>query len=126
MEILEWVRFIIGTSILLIGIVTFVLEIMGVFRFHYVLNRMHASAMGDTLGIGISLVGLMVFSGWNDTTLKMGLVIIFLWLASPVSSHLIARLEATTNEHIDECCEVEQSLALAYTEPQAEKREEQS
>lgn len=126
MEILEWVRFIIGTSILLIGIVTFVLEIMGVFRFHYVLNRMHASAMGDTLGIGISLVGLMVFSGWNDTTLKMGLVIIFLWLASPVSSHLIARLEATTNEHIDEYCEVEQSLALAYTEPQAEKREEQS
>jgi len=34
-------------------------------------------------------------------------VIVFLWLASPVSSHLIARLEVTTNEHIDEYCEQE-------------------
>lgn len=107
MEILEWVRFIIGTVILLLGLVTFVFEIMGVFRFHYVLNRMHASAMGDTLGIGISLVGLMVFSGWSFTTLKLALVVVFLWLASPVSSHLIARLETVTNKHIEEYCEVE-------------------
>lgn len=107
MELFEWIRFLIGTAVLLLGLVMFVFEILGVFRFKFVLNRMHASAMGDTLGIGISLVGLMIFSGLNYTTLKMALVIIFLWCASPVSSHLIARLEIATNEHIDEYCEVE-------------------
>ena len=59
---------------------------------------MHAAAMGDTLGIGFSLLGLIIMSGWNFTTLKLFLVILFLWFSSPVSSHLIARLEVTTNE----------------------------
>lgn len=68
------------------------------FRFHYVLNRMHAAAMGDTLGIGFALLGLIVISGMNFTSLKLFLVIVFLWFSSPVSSHLIARLEVTTDE----------------------------
>lgn len=37
-------------------------------------------------------------NGWNFTSAKFLLVIVFLWFASPVSSHLIARLEVTTNE----------------------------
>lgn len=101
----EWIRFIIGAIVLLIGLVTFALEVFGVYRFHYVLNRMHAAAMGDTLGIGISLIGLIIFSGFNFTSLKMLLVILFLWCASPVSSHLIARLEASTNEKLDDYCD---------------------
>ena len=67
---------------------------------------MHAAATGDTLGIGTCLVGLMVLSGLNFTTMKMALIVIFLWLASPVSSHLIARLEVVTNEKIENYCEV--------------------
>lgn len=59
---------------------------------------MHAAAMGDTLGIGFSLMGLILMSGWNFTSLKLLLVIVFLWFSSPTSSHLIARLEVTTNE----------------------------
>ena len=79
---------------------------IGVFRFQYVLNRMHAAAIGDTFGIGICLLGLMILSGLNFTTLKIGLIIIFFWLASPVSSHLISRLEVTTNEKLKEVCEL--------------------
>ena len=107
MQIVEWIRFGIGTVVLLAGLIIFALEMIGVFKFQYVLNRMHAAALGDTLGIGICLIGLMFFSGFNFTTLKMGLVVIFLWCASPVSSHLIARLEITTNEELDQYCEVE-------------------
>lgn len=62
------------------------------------MNRMHAAAMGDTLGIGFSLLGLILMSGWNFTSLKLLFVIIFLWFSSPASSHLIARLEVTTDE----------------------------
>lgn len=106
MQILDWVRFILGTGLLLVGLGIFLLQVFGVFKFKYVLNRMHAAAMGDTLGIGISLVGLIVLSGLNFNSLKMALIIVFLWLASPVSSHLIARLEVVTNEHLEENCEL--------------------
>ena len=104
MEILEWVRFLLGTGLLLVGLGIFLLQIFGVFK--YVLNRMHAAAMGDTLGIGISLTGLILLSGFNFTSLKMALIIVFLWLASPVSSHLISRLEVVTNEHLAEDCDL--------------------
>lgn len=110
MGVIEWVRFIIGTAVLLCGLSIFVVEIFGIFHMRYVLNRMHAAAMGDTLGISISLVGLMVFSGFNFATLKMALIVVFLWLASPVSSHLIARLEVSTNKKIGEFCEEDMIL----------------
>ena len=94
----EWMRFLLGAALLLSGVTIFLIEMIGVFRFKYVLNRMHAAAMGDTLGIGFCLLGLIVMSGLNFTSLKLFLVIVFLWFSSPVSSHLIARLEVTTNE----------------------------
>ena len=106
MQILEWIRFICGVGLLLAGLGIFLLQIFGVFKFKYVLNRMHAAAMGDTLGIGVSLTGLIILSGLNFTSLKMALIIVFLWLASPVSSHLISRLEVVTNERLEEHCEL--------------------
>ena len=98
MAVIEWIRFIVGAVLLLISLLIFLVQMIGVFRFKYVLNRMHAAAMGDTLGIGCCLLGLIVMSGIGFTSLKLLLVIIFLWFSSPVSSHLIARLEVTTDE----------------------------
>lgn len=97
----EWIKFIAGAIFLLTGLAIFVLEIIGVFRFQYVLNRMHAAAMGDTFGIGCSLIGLILMNGFNFTSMKLFLVIVFLWFSSPVSSHLIARLEVATDEEPD-------------------------
>ena len=85
MEILEWIRLIVGGALLLCGLIIFLIELYGVFHLKYVLNRMHAAAMGDTLGISFSLVGLMVFSGLNFTTLKMIMIVIFLCFESKVS-----------------------------------------
>ena len=108
MAILNWIRFLAGIGLLLSGLGIFLLQIFGVFKFRYVLNRMHAAAMGDTLGIGISLLGLMILCGFTFTSLKMALIIVFLWLASPVSSHLISRLEVVTNEHLAQDCRLPQ------------------
>ncbi len=106
MTAIEWIRFLIGSLFILTGIVIFFTELFGVFHFKYVLNRMHAAAMGDTLGISACLIGLMIFSGLNFTTLKLFLIIVFLWFASPVSSHVLAKLEAATNEKLTEYCEI--------------------
>ncbi len=114
MRLLDWIQFVAGIGFLFIGLGIFCVQLLGVYKFKYVLNRMHAAAMGDTLGIGASLIGLIILTGFNFTSLKMGLIICFLWIASPVSSHLISRLEAQTNEHLKEFCEL----------PKDEKEEE--
>ena len=124
MEILEWLRLIAGGALLLSGLIIFLIELYGVFHLKYVLNRMHAAAMGDTLGISFSLVGLMIFSGLNFTTLKMMLIVIFLWLASPVSSHLLARLEVVTNEKLENHCQSYSDLAVLEEELKMEREKE--
>lgn len=108
MQILEWLRFAVGALILLSGLFLFGIEVFGSYRFRFVLNRMHSAAIGDTLGMGLCMLGLMIFNGLNLTSVKILLVIIFLWFASPVSSHLIARFEVTTNEKIKNYCEIEE------------------
>lgn len=101
MNILFWIRFILGTLFLIAGMLLFVVEIICIFKLDYVLNRMHAAATGDTLALGLSLIGLMFFSGFNFVTLKLLLILVFLWFSSPVSSHLIAKLEVETHEGKD-------------------------
>lgn len=102
MQIFEWLRFFIGAALIVLGLLTFIAELYGVFRFRYVLNRMHAAAMGDTLGLSAAIIGLIVMNGVNFTSVKLFLVVVFLWCASPVSSHLIAQLEAVINPNAHE------------------------
>ena len=97
---------IIGLCLVVLGVAVMLLAVYGTFRFKYVLNRMHASAMGDTLGLLLVLVGLMVMAGVSALSFKMLAIIIFMWLASPVMSHLIARAEVLTHSHIKDECEV--------------------
>lgn len=130
MNAAEWIRLIAGCLFILIGMVIFFTELFGAFHFKYVLNRMHAAAMGDTLGISACLIGLMIFSGLNFTTLKMLLIIVFLWFASPVSSHVLSRLEAATNDKLSTYCEIyedveilERELAAAETDKNTEEKE---
>ena len=104
--VMEWVRFLIVIFFVLFGMSIFFLEIFGVYRFRFVLNRMQIAATGDTLGIGLCLVGLMAANGFNWATAKMALVIVFLWCASPVSSHMIARMECATDETLLSNCRV--------------------
>lgn len=102
---LQWIRFLLGTAFLICGVVIFGIELFGVFKFKYVLNRMHAAAMGDTFGITLSMMGLIILCGFSFTSLKMALVVVFLWFASPVASHTLARFEVATNENPKDCYE---------------------
>lgn len=96
-KMLEWIRFILTAAFLLSGLVILITAVIGLYKFDYVLNRMHAAAMGDTLGILFCLLGLTFSSPDIWTALKLLLIITFLWFSSPVGSHLIARLEVTIN-----------------------------
>ncbi len=124
MNAAEWIRLIAGSVFIVIGMVIFFTELFGVFHFNYVLNRMHAAATGDTLGIGSCLIGLMIFSGLNFTTLKMFFVVVFLWFSSPVSSHVLSRLEAATNEDLDKHCDIYEDVETLEQELAARRETE--
>ncbi len=97
MAAIKWIQFVIGALFLLSGLGMFLIEVVGLYHFKYVLNRMHAAGMGDTLGIGLSILGLIILNGFTVTSLKLFLVVAFLWISSPTSSHMIARLEVSTD-----------------------------
>ena len=83
---LEWIRFMIAALCILVG-----LFFVGT----------------ALLGILFVLLGCIILIGWKMDSLKYLLVILFFWFAGPVSSHLIARLEVTTDEDVKKECEVE-------------------
>ena len=83
------------------GLCCLVSGVVGVFRFKYALNRIHAAALMDTVGILLMLLGVICAIGFDVTSLKILVVIAFLWMTSPVSSHLIGRMEITINDDLD-------------------------
>lgn len=111
--VLEWVQLVVGVLLILMGIAVACISVAGTFKFKFVLNRMHAAAMNDTLGILFVLSGLIVINGFNFTSLKLLFIICFFWMASPVASHLLARLEVTTDkENVTAECEVDENVSL--------------
>ena len=109
-------RFVLGSAFLLIGMVVFAIEVFGIFRLNCALNRLHSAALGDTLGISTCMIGLMIMEGFTFTTLKMALVILFFWMASPVSSHLLANLEITTYADLDNKATTYEDISLLEEE----------
>ena len=99
---------VIGLALLLFGLFVFFSAVLGLYRFGDALSRMHAAAVGDALGIFCILAGLMVLHGWSLSGAKPLLVFLFLWLTSPVSSHLLAEMEVMTVAEIEKECEVEE------------------
>ena len=106
MELFCYVRLVAGGLFLVAGLIIFLLQMIGVYKMKYVLNRMHAAAMGDSLGLACSVIGIVILNGLNFVSLKMLLVLVFMWFSSPVSSHLIAKLEVITKDDKEEYIEI--------------------
>ena len=103
---MEMIRFIFAAIFLLSGVVIMGAAVFGMYRFKFVLNRMHTAATSDTFGLLLSMIGLIIWKGFGFEALKMMIIILFFWLSGPVSSHLIARMEVSTNEELEKECEV--------------------
>lgn len=106
---MEWIK-LAGTILFVTaGIFVACISVFGIFRFKFALNRMHSAALMDTLAITFILTGLIIYNGFQASSFKLLLIIMFLWCASPVSSHLIARFEVTVDEKKvrEECEEID-------------------
>ena len=47
----EWIRFALSAMCILGGLVTLIIALIGLLRFDFALNRIHAAAMADTLAL---------------------------------------------------------------------------
>lgn len=103
---LDIIRFVISAALTLGGLFCLLSGVVGVFMFRYALSRVHAAALLDTVGILLMLLGVIVATGFTVASGKMLVVIAFLWLTSPVSGHLIGRLEVTINDELEKDAEV--------------------
>ena len=56
------IRLIFAGLFLVLGLFMFVSEVLGFYKFTYVMNRMHAAALGDTLGISASIKSARITS----------------------------------------------------------------
>lgn len=120
--ILAWIRLASAGACLVLGLLVMMAAVYGVNRFKRALNRMHVAALGDTLGILFVMAGLMILRGFSMDTLKLFLVIAFFWLASPVSGHMISRLEAMTNEDLGELTIIRRDKENRETAPAADEK----
>lgn len=102
MTVIQWLAVI----LMILGELCVLISLLGVFRLKYVLNRMHATTIADTLGTLLIFAGVILLFGFSWTSAKLALVVVFQWTTCPVSGHLIARMiyyskESDVREHAE-------------------------
>ena len=97
---MEWIRFGAAALLLFLALSAFTSAVIGVWRFGFVLNRMHAAGIGDTLGLFAVTAALVVCRGISLASAKIILLVVFMWFTSPASSHFLSQIEYYTNPHL--------------------------
>ncbi len=64
---------------------------IGLIRMPDFYTRMHAASVIETLGAGLILLGLMLQAGLSLVSVKLAMVGLLLFFASPTASHALAR-----------------------------------
>ena len=90
------------------GLLFAAVSILGVFRFRFVMNRMHCAAILDTLAMALILGGLMVASSNMHYIPKLAAALLMLWIGSPAASHLVGRMEISTDDTAAEHIQLEE------------------
>lgn len=81
------------------GLFFFLVGTVGLLRFQDVMTRVHSAAKCDTLGALLCITALTLYSGGGFISLKLILVIVFLWITNPTATHLIAKAELSHQEN---------------------------
>lgn len=111
--IFDWIVFALVAIFVLASLFMIFCGVLGVHKYKYVLNRMNAAALIDTLALLFMNIGLVIATIYRYvatgtfnsssvmTILKIFLIVVVMWLTSPISGHLISKLEYITNEDIE-------------------------
>jgi multicomponent Na+:H+ antiporter subunit G len=83
-EIAVWACLLAGCGFSVIGGI-------GMIRMPDFYTRSHAASITDTLGATLILLGLGLHSGFNLVTVKLSLILVFLYLTSPTAAHALVK-----------------------------------
>lgn len=83
-DLLSWIFLVTGSVFTVIGGI-------GLLRFPDLYTRLHAAGVTDTAGASLVLVGLMFQAGLTQVTIKLLLVLGFLWISSPTATHALVK-----------------------------------
>jgi multicomponent Na+:H+ antiporter subunit G len=81
---LSWICFVAGSLFCIVGAV-------GVVRMPDLYTRMHAASVLETLGAGLILLGLLLQAGLTLVAVKLLIVSLLIFFASPTATHALAR-----------------------------------
>jgi len=68
---------------------------IGLVRLPDFFTRIHGSGITDTMGAGLVLIGLMLQAGLSLITIKLVIILFFLLVTSPTSTHALAKSALT-------------------------------
>jgi multicomponent Na+:H+ antiporter subunit G len=88
---MEWVLDGASWLFLLTGSFFAVVGGIGLLRFPDFFTRIHGGGITDTMGAGLILVGLMFQSGDWGPVFKLVMILFFLMLTSPTSTHALCK-----------------------------------
>ncbi|PCJ71421.1 MAG: sodium:proton antiporter [Rhodobiaceae bacterium] len=83
LDIASWVSFALGAFFLIVGAV-------GMIRLPDFWSRLHGAGIIDTAGAELILLGMAFQAGLTQTTIKLALIGLFLFLTSPTGTHAVA------------------------------------
>lgn len=114
----------IAALLILIGSIISVISAFGIIRFPDVYSRVHAATKSTTLAVLLTLVGAFLYFWVKDGTVSVRLLlgIVFVFITSPTSGHLIIRAAYKANVKMTETTTVDE-LKEAY---EAKEMKEQS
>jgi len=96
-DILSWIAIVSGSVFLIIGSV-------GLIRMPDMFTRSHAAGVSETLATYLLLLGMMFQSGLSLITVKLLVIALFMFFASPTSTHALtkAALDGGMRPKVDE------------------------
>ena len=90
-DVISWILLLSGSFFAVVGGI-------GVIRMPDLFTRLHAAGVTDTGGAGLILAGLMFQGGISLVTVKLLMILTFLWFSSPVSTYALARAALASGE----------------------------
>ena len=80
-----------GTVLLGLGLFFMAVTAIGLVRLPDFFSRVHSVSKSETLGIALVLLGLIAHQGFDQTSLKLGLIALFVFITNPVAAHVLTR-----------------------------------
>ncbi|MCQ2770213.1 MAG: monovalent cation/H(+) antiporter subunit G [Clostridia bacterium] len=93
-------QFVISAILIAIGVIAAIIGLIGVYRFKFVMNRMHCAAIIDTLAMSCIIAGLMVATGNAQYIPKLIAILLVLCISSPLTSHIVGKMEVDSDDSV--------------------------